>query len=109
MLSDKCQRIAERMEKKSTQLSREEQDFIDFIDFQKNACAAIEQKIGQINSRIEKITRRGFLKTRTSTINTYLSQLPKVKTILQEDAQIVNQNLTKLKEIEQKLNSLVTL
>jgi hypothetical protein len=108
-LSDKCQNIAERMEKKSTQLSGEEQDFIDFIDFQKNACAAIEQKIGQINSRIEKITRRGFLKTRTSTINTYLSQLPKVKTILQEDAQIVNQNLTKLKEIEQKLNSLVTL
>ena len=66
------------------------------------ACAQLEERIGKIKDGAQKVmAQKGH-----NSVSQYIRQLPKVRSILEEDAATVQMNIAKIMEIKQSLDAL---
>ena len=101
-LVEKAKRVGELITASQARLSTTEVSFSEELRGMEGACAQLEERIGKIKDGAQKVmAQKGH-----NSVSQYIRQLPKVRSILEEDAATVQMNIAKIMEIKQSLDAL---
>ncbi|QDZ20768.1 hypothetical protein HOP50_04g32900 [Chloropicon primus] len=103
MLMDKAKKVRELISISQVRLSAKEVSFSEELRDMEGACAQLEERIKKIKSQIQRGHTQALQK---GSLTQYIRQLPKVRSILEEDAATVKRNIAKVFEIKKVLDSM---